>query len=1344
MSLHSLREIIQIPPWWHSLPASVCALQFHEMGSEIGAAEKPGLRMHRPRPRARLRKTRSRLGESVRAFRPKAGIPNMRQYDELRIVSRFGPISRALARSGLRLGSCSERELSRFTGRLLVFADSLLGRDVPIQTRPSLTKIPARFFNDYSPDGPLRCILTSCYKFRASRKWSSFEFRDPSRKNDNLLMYETAQSTLRNAGFCSPFKIFFAFVHDQSEISNLSSIVIKHDGLIASDAESATHIIYPDPPGTRENEIDAQVLVRYRKQENYDGKLHALVHWWYHPDSYDDWIDAGEVYGAIEPERSGRSGPWRIQARWIRDLELFNEWMNELDYEIPPRFFENINEYASSQTPSRSHGSHLRLRLRPDEINAAPSPKRMRTDVDYRQLVEGKAVSREIDFGTVAPASSSNTAPMNELEVASITENTNGSIPASGSVVVVDNITVQEIPIPDFSVWFDMQHVHEIERKALPEFFTGNHSSKNEKVYREIRDFMVTTWREEPQHYLSATAVRRQIRADACAVQRLHGFLEHWGLINFGHEYESMPQPILVPPPIALPTEAGRIDPSTGRHCSLLFLDDGSPVAIADERIRRVHLDGCPQPISINTARTINDVLDSRRDLGTEDIATPEPKLRQRGDDGAASIGAASAPPRVNGTSEMSSARSLRAERLSRSARSVYGRYGRRSRNPRYVADDSSDEDEEEDDSDDDEEGIEDPGSATDHDVAGEHSSEGNNGKDSGGAIEYHCDICSTDCSRVRYHCATRADMDLCQTCFKESKYPPAMQPRDFIQMTAAPVEGDEHGALALDPHVWSESETLLLLEALEMYGDRWDMVAEHVASKNHIQCVLQFLRLPIEEGFYAQMQEKWWTAKSPGDVASQATSPIEMLKQCGAKDVALAEVMRTSSSSKSLTGKPLVFSDKMNTITPQIALLISLVPSNVISSVMKACLSANTTRRPSSTCVGQETSMTGENGLHVSTSKTKEFHMDVGGKGAEEAIGVSKAAESMKRLRNVISGDKDLQSIAELSTEHCVTDVLYRDIVSAIEYAEIIAGSSVGIEASNNALALFTSGPGTAHGDVLDANISLSTTSSLQPENSARKWVEQSQGFCGQDKGNCFESESDPTQLPSTATEHDSTFSVAATATAAAAIRSRKLAVAESLEVERLFNLVYEIKLDMIRMKLQHLRAILTHKDKSRTYSHHERCKAFGDQYNVARVKVTGADAVSPRDEKLCILQFSGEHAGGMRDEWQGREGNENCVPSLSFTRASTVTPVPESLNVRSSSGIPSTPSRVVPPPLPPPLPPNAAYASRDIYSSNLAPAQDVASWSQSHSNTDKGVIIISELNTATTRERGSGFSQQ
>lgn len=89
------------------------------------------------------------------------------------------------------------------------------------------------------------------------------------------------------------------------------------------------------------------------------------------------------------------------------------------------------------------------------------------------------------------------------------------------------------IVLPSYSTWFDMNAIHSIERKALPEFFNTRNRSKTPAVYKDYRDFMINTYRLNPVEYLTVTACRRNLAGDVCAIMRVHNFLEQWGLINY-------------------------------------------------------------------------------------------------------------------------------------------------------------------------------------------------------------------------------------------------------------------------------------------------------------------------------------------------------------------------------------------------------------------------------------------------------------------------------------------------------------------------------------------------------------------------------------------------------------------------------------------------------------------------------------------------------------------------------------------------------------------------------------------------------------------------------------------
>lgn len=89
------------------------------------------------------------------------------------------------------------------------------------------------------------------------------------------------------------------------------------------------------------------------------------------------------------------------------------------------------------------------------------------------------------------------------------------------------------IILPSYSTWFDMTIIHDIERKAMAEFFNSRNRSKTPIVYKDYRDFMINTYRLNPAEYLTVTACRRNLAGDVCAIMRVHAFLEQWGLINY-------------------------------------------------------------------------------------------------------------------------------------------------------------------------------------------------------------------------------------------------------------------------------------------------------------------------------------------------------------------------------------------------------------------------------------------------------------------------------------------------------------------------------------------------------------------------------------------------------------------------------------------------------------------------------------------------------------------------------------------------------------------------------------------------------------------------------------------
>lgn len=120
----------------------------------------------------------------------------------------------------------------------------------------------------------------------------------------------------------------------------------------------------------------------------------------------------------------------------------------------------------------------------------------------------------------------------------------------------------------------------------------------------------------------------------------------------------------------------------------------------------------------------------------------------------------------------------------------------------------------------------------------------------------YNCNACGCDLTVApRYHCLRLPDYDLCATHYADGRFVPGVASSDFVLM-------DGSGGATAPPGlpstgVWSDAETLLLLEALELHGDKWDDIARHVGTKSKPQCLAHFLALPIEDKFLDEMEGK-------------------------------------------------------------------------------------------------------------------------------------------------------------------------------------------------------------------------------------------------------------------------------------------------------------------------------------------------------------------------------------------------------------------------------------------------------------------------------------------------------
>lgn len=96
---------------------------------------------------------------------------------------------------------------------------------------------------------------------------------------------------------------------------------------------------------------------------------------------------------------------------------------------------------------------------------------------------------------------------------------------------------------------------------------------------------------------------------------------------------------------------------------------------------------------------------------------------------------------------------------------------------------------------------------------------------------------------------------------------------RDLASMSEYGLRTDQYARKRGSQHrEWEESETCLLLEGIEMYKDDWNKVCEHVGSRTQDECILHFLRLPIEDPYLERHHLD--------DLSPSLTQPIPFSKQ--------------------------------------------------------------------------------------------------------------------------------------------------------------------------------------------------------------------------------------------------------------------------------------------------------------------------------------------------------------------------------------------------------------------------------------------------------------------------------
>ncbi|KAA3453575.1 SWI/SNF complex subunit SWI3C-like isoform X1 [Gossypium australe] len=135
---------------------------------------------------------------------------------------------------------------------------------------------------------------------------------------------------------------------------------------------------------------------------------------------------------------------------------------------------------------------------------------------------------------------------------------------------------------------------------------------------------------------------------------------------------------------------------------------------------------------------------------------------------------------------------------------------------------------------------------------------------------ENNCTSCSQPVATSYYQSQKEVDVLLCSDCFHDGRFVSGHSSIDFVRVDSTKDYGD------LDGDSWSNQETLLLLEAMEIYNENWNEIAEHVGTKSKAQCILHFVRLPMEDGLLEIWKFRACPRPSLQDADYQSKVPFE------------------------------------------------------------------------------------------------------------------------------------------------------------------------------------------------------------------------------------------------------------------------------------------------------------------------------------------------------------------------------------------------------------------------------------------------------------------------------------
>ncbi|KAF7491476.1 SWI/SNF complex subunit SMARCC2 [Sarcoptes scabiei] len=355
-------------------------------------------------------------------FKKRDNGPNLKFFECSETIQLFDSIRQWIQKNCKKFTQIdppTNKSLANLAVQLIQYQEELAERNI---LKPPLLRLPAKYFLDFKAGGKLCRIFEFVFKFKSEQGWRRLDFQSPSRSERNSEMFSSLIKYLQTQTNLVEPHIYILPEVDKTLASKLKEIVKKFHGKNVETIQEATHVIYPP---VNNSESDEFVRLLIKRDRN------ILVHCVQRPDSYDCWINV-DVDLEPEPEYE-HEGPYELTANWLLEMEEFEEWMNEEDYEIeidrngkrlPKRAKYLLEELLSEDKKDRRNASFNKGKRR-----RSPSPQ---TDKKRR----GKASSARSPAPVIANSSSKKKLFKNEEDSEDLTKDMDNPSPETHFQVV--------------------------------------------------------------------------------------------------------------------------------------------------------------------------------------------------------------------------------------------------------------------------------------------------------------------------------------------------------------------------------------------------------------------------------------------------------------------------------------------------------------------------------------------------------------------------------------------------------------------------------------------------------------------------------------------------------------------------------------------------------------------------------------------------------------------------------------------------------------------------------------------------------------------------------------------